>query len=65
MIIKAAGESFIIPVSPASQVWDTRQRAPVNTFQSTYQVTAVSFNDTAEQIFSGGIDNELKVGVDS
>ena len=43
------------------QVWDARQRAPVHTFQATYQVTAVSFSDTAEQIFSGGIDNEIKV----
>lgn len=43
------------------QVWDTRQRAPVNTYQATYQVTSVSFNDTAEQIFSGGIDNDVKV----
>lgn len=46
------------------QVWDARQRAPVHTFQATYQVTAVSFSDTAEQIFSGGIDNEIKVYYD-
>ena len=25
------------------------------------QVTAVSFNDTSDQILSGGIDNEIKV----
>lgn len=30
-------------------------------FQNTYQVTAVAFNDTAEQIMSGGIDNVIKV----
>lgn len=29
--------------------------------QNNYQVTAITFNDTAEQIISGGIDNVLKV----
>ncbi|KAF6022729.1 hypothetical protein EB796_018975 [Bugula neritina] len=43
------------------KVWDSRQRAPVNTFQATYQVTSVTFSDTAEQVFSGGIDNDIKV----
>jgi len=27
------------------------------------QVTAVSFNDTSDQVLSGGIDNEIKVQV--
>ena len=26
-----------------------------------FKVTAVSFNDTSDQILSGGIDNEIKV----
>lgn len=26
-----------------------------------FQVTTVTFNDTAEQVLSGGIDNEIKV----
>lgn len=26
-----------------------------------FQVTAVTFNDTAEQVISGGIDNDMKV----
>ncbi|BFZ21042.1 hypothetical protein BsWGS_24082 [Bradybaena similaris] len=43
------------------KTWDARKKGTVNTFQCTYQVTAVTFNDTAEQIISGGIDNELKV----
>ena len=34
----------------------------LQTFQNTYQVTAVSFSDTSEQIMSGGIDNDIKVG---
>lgn len=43
------------------QMWDARKKGVISTFQCTYQVTAVSFNDTAEQIFAGGIDNDIKV----
>ncbi|XP_067664474.1 U5 small nuclear ribonucleoprotein 40 kDa protein-like [Haliotis asinina] len=43
------------------KLWDARKKGVIQTFQNTYQVTAVSFNDTAEQIFSGGIDNDIKV----
>ena len=45
------------------QLWDSRKKVPVKSFQSMYQVTAVSFNDTAEQILSGGIDNDIKVNL--
>lgn len=43
------------------RVWDTRSRHQVHTLNNTYQVTAVTFNDTAEQVISGGIDNDIKV----
>lgn len=43
------------------KVWDVRRKAPVKSLQSTYQVTAVTFDDTAQQVFSGGIDNDIKV----
>lgn len=43
------------------RVWDQRQKDACRMFQCTYQVTSVSFNDTAEQIFSAGIDNDIKV----
>ncbi|XP_033727268.1 U5 small nuclear ribonucleoprotein 40 kDa protein-like [Pecten maximus] len=43
------------------KLWDSRKRGELQTFQSTYQVTACTFNDTAEQIISGGIDNDIKV----
>lgn len=43
------------------KLWDTRKKQPIASMNSNYQVTAVSFNDTAEQIFSGGIDNDVKV----
>ncbi|UYV76221.1 SNRNP40 [Cordylochernes scorpioides] len=43
------------------KLWDTRKRGCVQTFQETYQVTALTFNDTAGQIICGGIENHLKV----
>lgn len=43
------------------RIWDSRKKQCVSTMNTVYQTTAVSFNDTAEQVFSGGIDNEIKV----
>ncbi|XP_077285600.1 U5 small nuclear ribonucleoprotein 40 kDa protein [Arctopsyche grandis] len=43
------------------KIWDTRKRNVVSTMNSNYQVTAVTFNDTSEQVITGGIDNDIKV----
>lgn len=43
------------------KLWDSRKKMAITTFQNTYQVTAITFNDTAEQIISGGIDDDIKV----
>ena len=40
---------------------DPRKHGQGVTLNNTYQVTAVTFSDTAEQILSGGIDKEIKV----
>ncbi|KAI6195558.1 hypothetical protein M3Y99_01900800 [Aphelenchoides fujianensis] len=44
-------------------VHDLRAKEPVHKFINlhAYSVTAVSFNDTAEQVISGGIDNTCKL----
>uniref|UniRef100_A0A1I7VFB2 U5 small nuclear ribonucleoprotein 40 kDa protein n=1 Tax=Loa loa TaxID=7209 RepID=A0A1I7VFB2_LOALO len=42
-------------------IHDIRRRDPVITLQNAYQITAVTFNDTAEQVIGGGIDNDIKV----
>ncbi|GBP09093.1 U5 small nuclear ribonucleoprotein 40 kDa protein [Eumeta japonica] len=42
-------------------VYGTLVKHSVHSLEAPYQVTAVTFNDTAEQVISGGIDNELKV----
>ena len=43
------------------KIWDPRQKNQATTLNNTYQVTAVTFNDTAEYVISGGIDNDVKV----
>ncbi|XP_072028247.1 U5 small nuclear ribonucleoprotein 40 kDa protein-like [Amphiura filiformis] len=43
------------------KLWDTRKRGAIQSFQNTYQVLAVSFTDTSDQLISGGIDNDIKV----
>eukprot|EP00270_Netrium_digitus_P011957 TRINITY_DN3833_c0_g1_i1.p1 TRINITY_DN3833_c0_g1~~TRINITY_DN3833_c0_g1_i1.p1 ORF type:complete len:364 (-),score=72.05 TRINITY_DN3833_c0_g1_i1:151-1242(-) len=44
-----------------SKLWDLRQRAAVHTFPDKYQVTAVAFSDAADKVYTGGIDNLIKV----
>lgn len=51
----------IFTTAVSFQLWDIRKKAAVQTFQNTYQVLAVTFNDTSDQIISGGIDNDIKV----
>jgi len=43
------------------KVWDRRRRQPLASLNSTYQVTAVCFNEDASQVISAGIDNEIKI----
>ena len=43
------------------KVWDPRARAAVTTLTDKYQVTAVEFSDDGSRIYSGGLDNQVKV----
>ncbi|KOB72547.1 WD repeat-containing protein 57 [Operophtera brumata] len=43
------------------KLWDARKRNPIASFDSTFPVTSVLFNDTAEKIISGGVDNVIKI----
>ncbi|CAA91460.1 U5 small nuclear ribonucleoprotein 40 kDa protein [Caenorhabditis elegans] len=43
------------------RVHDMRTKEPVKTYTNRYQQTAVTFNDSSDQVISGGIDNVLKV----
>lgn len=43
------------------KIWDPRQKNYTTSLNNTYQVTAVTFDDTAQHVISGGIDNDVKV----
>jgi len=43
------------------KLWDSRVRIPVDSLSNTYQVTSVCFAQGDEQLFTGGIDNVIKV----
>ena len=44
------------------KIWDAREKNAVETFQDDFQVTAACFSDSGDMVFTGGIDNEIKVG---
>ncbi|KAJ4723763.1 WD40 repeat [Melia azedarach] len=44
-----------------AKLWDMRQRGAIQTFPDKYQITAVSFSDASDKIYTGGIDNDVKV----
>jgi len=43
------------------RIWDERRRGCITELSADYQVTSVCFSDTAEKIFSAGIDNVVKI----
>eukprot|EP00475_Leptophrys_vorax_P022786 TRINITY_DN31000_c0_g1_i1.p1 TRINITY_DN31000_c0_g1~~TRINITY_DN31000_c0_g1_i1.p1 ORF type:complete len:401 (-),score=21.23 TRINITY_DN31000_c0_g1_i1:115-1317(-) len=44
-----------------AKLWDMRVRGCVHTFPDKYQVTSVAFAHAGDKIYSGGIDNQIKV----
>ncbi|KAL4567710.1 hypothetical protein LXL04_023302 [Taraxacum kok-saghyz] len=44
-----------------AKLWDLRQRGAIQTFPDKYQITAVGFSDASDKIFTGGIDNDIKI----
>jgi len=43
-----------------AMVWDVRTKGAQQVFETEYQITAVSFSDDTSQIFTAGIDSEIK-----
>jgi Prp8 binding protein len=43
------------------KIWDPRVRGAVSTLPDLYQVTAVQFADDGDRVFTGGLDNEIKI----
>lgn len=45
----------------SSKLWDLRTKGSVQTLPDDYQVTAVAFSDASDKVYTGGIDNIVKV----
>ncbi|CDS02965.1 hypothetical protein LRAMOSA00367 [Lichtheimia ramosa] len=43
------------------KLWDSRSKEAVQNFQDKYQVTSVCFSDAGDMVYTGGLDNEIKV----
>mmetsp|Transcript_6019 Transcript_6019/g.9563 ORF Transcript_6019/g.9563 Transcript_6019/m.9563 type:complete len:385 (-) Transcript_6019:598-1752(-) len=43
------------------KLFDLRMRAPLRRYDATYQATAVAVSNNALKVYTGGIDNEVKV----
>lgn len=57
------GEGLIVSGGDDSQiiVWDPREKNPSLIEKLKYQITSVRFNLNGDQIFIGGIDNQIKI----
>ncbi|CEM38977.1 unnamed protein product [Vitrella brassicaformis CCMP3155] len=44
-----------------TKVWDLRTRRSVNSYEHQYQILAVTFDDSAERVFAGSLDNTIRV----
>ncbi|KAI5811437.1 putative U5 snRNP complex subunit [Peziza echinospora] len=42
-------------------IWDPRQKASVDYLETNFPVTAVAVSDAGSELFTGGIDNDIKV----
>ena len=43
------------------QLWDLRAKRSVHTMSEEYQILAVAFGEAGDQIYTGGIENVVKV----
>jgi Prp8 binding protein len=53
-IASASDDGFV-------KVWDTRTRRSVHSINQGWPATAVALNDGHNHIYTGGIDNDIKV----
>ncbi len=42
-------------------IWDIREKTSSIIERQKYQITAISFNQSGDQVFIGGIDNQIKI----
>lgn len=60
--VSKRGEEFIVSGSDDGYIgiWDPRQKAAIDYIETSYPVTAVCLAEAGNELYSGGIDNEIK-----
>ncbi|EMC98666.1 hypothetical protein BAUCODRAFT_30935 [Baudoinia panamericana UAMH 10762] len=61
--VSKRGEEFIVSGSDDGSIsaWDPRQKAAIDFIQTDFPVTAVCISEGGNDVYTGGIDNEIKV----
>jgi len=61
--VSRRGEEFVVSGSDDGYVgiWDPRQKAAIDYLETSYPVTAVCLAEAGNELYSGGIDNDIKV----
>lgn len=61
--VSRRGEEILVSGSDDGYicVWDPRQKAAIDEIRTDFPVTAVTLAETGNELFSGAIDNEIKV----
>lgn len=56
------GEQVVATASDdcSAMIWDLRAKQPVHTLESEYQLLSIAFNDDGTQLFTGGIEEDIK-----
>lgn len=57
------GQQYLATASDdgSANIFDIRMRAPLRRFDTTYQVTACALSNGATKLYTGGIENEIKM----
>ena len=60
--VSKRGEEFIVSGSDDGYIgiWDPRQKAAIDYIETSYPVTAVCLAEAGNELYSGGIDNDIK-----
>lgn len=63
MDVSKRGEEILISASDDGYIglWDPRQKAAIDFLETPFPVTAVAIAEAGNELFSGGIDNDIKV----
>ncbi|KAK5737767.1 hypothetical protein LTR17_006415 [Elasticomyces elasticus] len=61
--VSKRGEEFIVSGSDDGSIgtWDPRQKAALDHIQTDYPITAICLAEAGNEVYSGGIDNNIKV----